>query len=582
MQDRGDNDIQAVEALIDRGEAGQALRCLGPLLQTPPGDGRVFRAAGRALNNLGRLDEAVDAYRRAIDIDPDDIEAFSSLGHVLARKQDNAAAETAWRQALCLNPDDLRSLKGMGRLLAATRRLDDAIRCLLRVTDLAPEDAENWLNLAELLQFRDRLAEATAACRKAAELAPERPDVNAALGQLLQSMGEVEAAEHAYASALQHDPDLKEAAAGRALCLEVMGQRDAGLQALAPFLEESDRPSVVDYAAGRLLAGAGRYDEGLIHLQRAVASSHAERRRNPGPWYALGHVLEKMGRYDEAFDAWHQANRLKPVAFDPDAFAQRVQAIIDWHTRERMASWQTGPLKAGESRPLFIVGMPRSGTTLVEQILACHSGVQAGGERLILETMAARLWNQAQRLGPRDDTDALLLRRKWQSAVGQLRPETLFYTDKFPGNFMHLGLARRLLPEMRVIWCRRNPADTAVSIFSNDFNRNILPWANRLEHIAAVWKAQEDLMSHWQQTMDIPVIQVRYESLVEDFEYQVRNMLNALELTWEPACLKFHESGRLANTASFDQVRRPVYASSIGRYSRFGHNLDPFLAALRS
>jgi len=573
--------IQELEALVDQGCAREAIGDLKRLLDVAPEDARLLRATGRALNNLGRLQEAADAFRRLLEVSANDVEALASLGHVLAASNPKEA-ERALRRALELDPADIRALKGMQRILAGSRRLEDARAYAARVVELEPEEPDNWLNLAELLQFLDRPAEAVAALEAAVERAPERPDVHAALGRVLYSSGEVRGAEQAFAAALRFESTHMEAAAGRALCLDVMGRRHEGLAVLSPMMTRPERAGVVNYAAGRLYAGEGRYQEAHDCLRLAVGSPDPHWRRNPMPWYALGNVLEKLGRYEEAFDAWSQANRLKPAVFELEPFAERVRSIITWHSAERIASWPVDDSDLETPQPLFIVGMPRSGTTLVEQILSCHPAVQAGGERLVLEQMANQLWMEGRNVGPQDEETAETLRRRWAQSLQQLRPGSFFYTEKFPANFMHLGLARRLLPGMRVIWCRRNPPDTALSIFSNDFNRRIVPWANRLEHIAAVWKAHEELMKHWGQVLGVPILQVRYESMVGDFDHRVRELLARLGLPWEPACLRFHESSRVANTASFDQVRQPLYSTSVGRSRRYGKSLDPFVAALDS
>ena len=569
-----------VETLVSQGQPELALAELSSMLAASPQDCRLLGAKARALNNLGRLDEAEAVFRQIIAIDPENIEGLAGLGHVAAAKGDIAAAEHWWQRALQHEPDHVRSLKGLARLMAGSRRPEEACRCLTRVSELEPEDTDNWLNLAELLQFLDRFREAVSACKKAAALEPGRAEVHETLGRLHYSLGDVEDAEQAYAAALRNDPDSQEAASGRALCLDVMGRRDAGLQLLDPYLVAENHLPCVDYAAGRLLSGAGRYEEALACLKKTVSSTDRNWRLNPRPWYALGSVLEKLGEYGEAFDAWSEANRLKPALFREEEFEERVRAIIHWYTKERIASWSGVGADSGVIRPLFIVGMPRSGTTLVEQILDCHPRVHAGGERLVLENMAARLWNQNRRVGTEDPVEAGALRKKWEHSIEELSGQAFYYTDKFPGNFMHLGLARIFLPEMSVIWCRRNAADTALSIFANDFNRHIVPWANSLEHIALVWKAHEKLMQHWLASLGIPVVQVRYESLVENPEDQVRGLLQGLSLAWEPACLRFHENRRFPNTASFDQVRRPLYTSTVGRHRRYGRKLEPFLSAL--
>ena len=174
----------------------------------------------------------------------------------------------------------------------------------------------------------------------------------------------------------------------------------------------------------------------------------------------------------------------------------------------------------------------------------------------------------------------LRLRDEWLAAYGEIEAGASRFTDKYPANFMHLGLAGRLFPDAMVVWCRRDPGDTALSVFANDFNRNIVPWATSLEHIAEVWSAHERLMRHWETTSGLQITRVQYERTVEDIEVVTRGLLEDLGLPWEPACLDFHRSGRLANTASFEQVRRPVYTSSVGRAKPYRDLLQPFYRAV--
>lgn len=578
MPGDGDSEIRRAEALLRAGEPARALASLQPRLASAAPGPAALKVAGRALNNLGRLDEAAAAFRQASELAPEDADSLASLGHVLARQGDGEAAERAWQAALSVAPDHLPALRGLARLYAASRRLPEAAELLRRVTALAPDDPDAWLNLGELCQFLDAAGEAERAYRRAAALAPERADIPAALGRLRYANGRTAAAERAYARALAIDPQLAAAAGGRALCLEVLGRREEGLALLAPLLERSRVPALVEYAAGRLLAGAGRYEEAARRLARAVESDDPDVGRNPAPGYEYGRVLEKLGRYDEAFRAWAAANRLKPAVFDVAAFDRRVAGIIARYPSE--APPAASGAAAATPRPLFIVGMPRTGTTLVEQMLACHPKIEAGGERLILERMAANLWEAHGRAGPAGEEERRSLRRRWRRGIGPVDPAVSYYTDKFPGNFLHLGLARAILPGLEIVWCRREPADAALSIFATDFNRHIVPWATRLEHIAAAWRAQERLMRHWRDTVGLPVTEIRYESLVAEPEPELRRLLDALALEWDPACLEFHASGRLANTASFDQVRQPLYASSIGRARRFAGHLDPFLRAI--
>lgn len=572
--------LDRAESLIADGQSAAAWELLPDLLSSDPPDVRVLMTAGRVLNNLGRVEEAAELLSHAAEIACDDAQTHALLGHVRARLGKDSDAESSWRTALDLDPHHPQALKGLAGLLARSSRVEEAASCLEKVSTVVPDDADNWLNLAELYQFLERPGKAESAFREAISREPHRVEAHGGLARMLFSGGAVRRAARSFRRALELEPDNAELAAGLAVCLDVFGERAEGLALLERWTSSSGGGPAVDYAAGRLLFGQGQEQEALECLQRVTRSDDVRWARNPAVWYWLGTVLERLGRNEDAFDAWTRANMLKPARFDTDAFRRRVAAI------SAIPKGSGALLNVPDAntdkfpRPVFIVGMPRSGTTLVEQILACHPQVQAGGERLEIEDMARRLWSDQERLMPDTASEAEGLRRQWLKAYGSLRDGVTRYTDKYPGNFMHLGLVSGILPEALVIWCRRHPGDTALSIYGNDFNRALVPWATRLEHIAEAWKAQEGLMRHWGAVLDLPILDVRYESLVENFESQVRRLLDFLGLQWEPACLHFHDSARLANTASFDQVRQPLYTTAIGRYLRFGDRLDAFFKAI--
>jgi tetratricopeptide (TPR) repeat protein len=566
---------EAQASLVDRRPA-DALSTLRPLLEAGEEDAAVLNVAARALNNLGRLEDAAGLLRRVLQVDAQDLQALTNLGHVRARSGDAEEASEAWSRALAIQPRHAEALKGLGRLAAEAGRLEAAAGYLGRAADVDPEDADNWLNLAELMQFLERPAAAEAAYRRVVEVAPDRTVALEGLGRLLYSGGRVAEAADAYRSALRLDPSSQVSAAGLALCLEVMGQREEGLAALAPFVDAPDPAPGLDYAAGRLLAGDGRLEESVERLRRSASSGDPDWARNPAPWYSLGGVLDRLGHHEDAFEAWRQANRRKPAHFNPLEFRARADAVVG-HFHDALPGGEKGGV-----RPVFIVGMPRSGTTLIEQMLACHPLVHAGGEQLTLEAMADRLWRDGCRVDTNDADETHRLKEKWLVTYGEIDATATRFTDKYPANFMHLGLAKRLFPEAMIVWCRRDPGDTALSIFANDFNRKIVPWATKLEHIAQVWIAQERLMAHWERTLELPVIRVQYEETVEHLETVARGLLERLGLSWEPRCLEFHRSGRLANTASFDQVRRPVYSSSVGRARPYRSFLEPFYRAIEA
>jgi len=573
----GTGRLAEAERLLSLRRPAEALALLEAHLHDEPGHAAGWCARGRALNNLGRLEEASAAFFRALDIDPASADAWASLGHVLARRGRTSDAVEAWQRALAADPGQARALAGMGAAASAAGRRDEAADWLCRAAEAEPDNADHWINLAQVLQFLERAAEAERAWRRAAA-APGAPAVAwAGLGRLLHGLGRVGDAIPAYREAIAADAADAESRAALALCLEVSGRIEAATAVLAPWAGRPTHPAI-EHAAGRLLAAAGRSGEAVQRIRRSLDEGDAAWRRLPLAWFSLGDALDATGDHLGAFDAWERANSLKPVTFSPEAFRARLAALMQWFSAERVAGWP--PAAAAPLRPVFIVGMPRSGTTLVEQVLACHPAVQPGGERLELDASAAARHAAGRPPAPEDDAEAAALRARWLAGCAAPGVPAARCTDKFPGNLLHLGLVRRLFPEALTVWCRRDPADTAVSIYAHDFNRRIVPWATKLEHIALVHAAQERLMTHWRAVLGLPVLELRYETLLADFEAGVRRLLAFLELPWHEGCLRFHESSRLANTASYAQVRRPLYTTSIGRHARYGARLEPFLRAL--
>jgi hypothetical protein len=238
-----------------------------------------------------------------------------------------------------------------------------------------------------------------------------------------------------------------------------------------------------------------------------------------------------------------------------------------------------------EPRPIFIVGMPRSGTTLVEQILDQHAKVHGGGERLFIEQILRRLEQETGLRNPefvphlsermRKDAGAFYLRQ-----LGALAPKTRHVTDKLPGNFAHVGWIKSILPQAKIIWCRRDPRDTAISIYKHFFGGN-LPYAYDLYEIGRMSAACERLRAHWRTVVpEADMLEVEYERLVADAEGETRRILAFLGLEWQEECRFFHLNRRPVTTASYEQVRRPVYTHSIGAWNRYAAYLAPFEAGM--
>jgi hypothetical protein len=306
--------------------------------------------------------------------------------------------------------------------------------------------------------------------------------------------------------------------------------------------------------------------------------------------FALGKAWMDVGDADRAFAHLSRANRLKRSTFDYDVRAEvrRLGAIP--HGVEALTQRSIGPGIASEA-PVFVVGMPRSGTTLVEQILASHPDVCGGGELTAFQDATRETLREAGlspgaqagriRLEAHSRFDPAKLGRAYLGRVAHLAAGKARLVDKLPGHFQNLGLISLALPNARIIHCRRDPADTCLSCYATNFAAP-KPFAYDLAELGQYYRAYAALMAHWRRALPPErMLEVRYEDVLEDLEGQARRLVAFCGLEWNPACLRFHETRRPVLTASVNQVRRPLYGSSQGRWRAYETHLRPLLEALR-
>jgi Tfp pilus assembly protein PilF len=327
-------------------------------------------------------------------------------------------------------------------------------------------------------------------------------------------------------------------------------------------------------------------------VQRALhASDHrADATGRPMLHFAASSLLDRMGHYTEAFEQARFGNeilRTSSPAHDPQAHGRWVTRKVDYFSRELV---QSLPRATHDSRrPIFILGMPRSGTSLVEQILGRHPRVHPGGElqslRLVAKNSTDADWAAGESYPHHFDDLSLAranrLAAQYLSDIDAIDKTAAHVTDKQPLNFLILDLVELLFPRSRVIHCVRNPLDTCLSCYLTNFE---VPNAFKFDlgHLGAYYRDYQRLMEHWRQVLTVPILDVRYEDLVLDTRGQVRRVLEFLDLPWDDHCLRYYESERTVRTASLDQVRKPIYTSSIGRWKHYEQHLAPLIAALGS
>lgn len=454
---------------------------------------------------------------------------------------DTAGAFEAFRQSARINPRVAAPYVGLARLLSRNHQRADALACLDRAVACEPGNPAIWIIRGQTLSQDGQLEAAKSAYEKALDLDGGAIRAALGLGAVHEDLGDRAGAARIYQNLLARVPDGAEAIAG---LLGVSG----GDTLAAAIALATDR-----------IQAAPDADAALIG-------------------YALGKTLAKTGDHAGAFRAWADANgarRRFAGPFDRAAFDARIDRLVEIFSPaffEERRGWGDP-----SARPVFIVGLPRSGTTLTEQILSGHPDVFGAGELDLLTDMATGTPDRLGRADPPWPETAPELTRAHVAGIagdhlarlaGLAPAEAGRVIDKQPLNFWHLGLVAITFPNARIIHCTRDMRDNGLSIFAENFTPE-QRWATDLSDIVHYWRGYQRLMAHWQETLPIQMIDNPYEAMVADLETAAQNLVSFLGLPWDARCLAFHEHERAVQTPSRWQVRQPVYATSVGRWRHY-------------
>jgi tetratricopeptide (TPR) repeat protein len=572
--DHSDTHTDLGDALLALGEPVAALASFRRAAALVPGDPGVHARLGDALLATHAPSEASDSYREAIVRDPANAALHVNLGIAERGAGNLETARAAFERATELAPGLAEAHDGLGSVLFEVGRHAEAIRAYGEAVRVRADYAPAHANLGVALLYRGEFAAAASSFERALALEPGRPGVEAHLAAALQQLGRSSEASARAARALEHAPDT----AAPHLVLASL-DADAGCfdAARARILEalrvEPDSPEALAALANlRRLSAAD--DAWLAAAERVAAGSLPAARRVP-LWYALGKYHDDTGDVERAFESYRTANELERSLRPPHdrAYLTRtVDAVIRAFTRRWIDAVQAAA--QGSRRPVFVIGMPRSGTTLVEQILASHPEVHGAGELTYWDTSAAREWPALV------DMDAAptavgRLGTGYLALLDRLAPAAARVIDKLPMNFLLAGLIHAALPDARFIHIERDPADTCLSIYFQHFYVTH-SYANDLGDLAHCYREYERLMAHWRSLLPAEAIhELRYEDLVASPEASSRRLVEFIGLDWDRRCLDYHENARPVLTASRWQVRQPLSSSAIGRASRYARWIGP-------
>jgi len=525
---------------LKSGQVQAAMPLLLEAMQMDPTHFDAHLALGSALIASGRFADASQILARAVSLRPDSPEAWRDLGIAYDRQSLHEHAMEAFRRAVELEPKLKDTLTRLGELYVMYSRMEEASDIFERAADLNSNNTNSRLLRSDAHLLRGDMPGAEQWARNAVAVEPGSAAAHGMLGSLLYAQGRFDEAAESYENSLRLDPGMVRCWLGLTQCRKFTANDRSVLNRIFAILQRGD---------------LNEADRATLH-------------------FALGKIYDDGGDYANAMEQFDAANRLraKDLRFDRARFAALVDRNIRYFTKDFIASCSA--LAVPDPKPLFIVGMYRSGTTLVEQIISSHPDVAAGDELTVWGPADLELDFNTGKFDPNRVRPAIA---KYLSVLRNIGPSAARVTDKLPFNCFRLGAIHALLPNARIIHCLRDPIDTCLSIYSNQFRARV-NFAARKDDLAFAYRQYLRMMDHWREVLPAErFMEVQYERLIADREAETRRLIAFAGLEWNDKCLRPEENTRSINTASAWQARQPVYATSMQRWKRY----EPWLGELR-
>lgn len=633
-------------ALVAQGKRHEAIKYWKKAINAKPAFDKAWSNIGNALREEGNLKASREACEKAVEINPDNPQAWSNLGNARRDLGDPKAAEECYRRsaaimpnyadahnnlAVCLidqhryeealaaaryaiafRPDYAEAYANMSLIQRELGNLEEAEAAAQKAVTLTPDSPAHYLDLSDVLFMADRYDEAEAALKKARDLSPDSPRVLVKLAAVLDRANRPEEALEVIDKALEKAPDYIDLYMRKAGIYFINNMLDEAEKEIARILKQKPDTGAAYGVLAEIQQSRGDMDASLKTVRKALKinpknpqfyhtlakckkftktdpdfkamAELAKDEKKLGKLgaanlhFALFEAYEDIGDYRKAFAHLKAGNDLKneTVSYDPESSRSAIELLKKTYTKKFIDGYKGRGHKS--SQPVFIVGMPRSGTTLTEQIISSHPDVFGAGE-LVTMTVVDR--NNPAMTPER----AAAMGKEYVDRVVKRYPEIRkrkHFTDKMPGNFIRLGEISCILPNAKIIHCRRDPIDTCLSNYKQMFARGQY-WSYDLENLADQYHHYENIMEHWRKVLPPgQMLEIDYEETVGDLETQARRMIEFIGLPWNDKCLAPHKQKRTVLTASKTQVIKPVYKSSVKAWKRYEKELQPLIRALKS
>ena len=546
--------ISPVISLYSKGQIIEALETLNTLISDNPNEPVLYNIAGTCYAGLGKMDEAINSYEQALKIKPDFSIAHDNLGNALRITGQFEKAVASHKRALMIKPGDAYAHNNLGIIFNETGQFEAAVESFEQALKINPNYAEAHNNLGVIFNKIGKSDAAFKSFERALKINPNYAEAHNNLGTTHRGIGQLEAALESYERAAKINPNF--ASAHRHIS------------------------SMKQYQAG---------DIQIDLMERLLSNPELNNADRMQLCFALSKVNEDLGKQEEMFKYLHEGNRLRKEALN---YSIDKDKRLDSITRELFSAQSSAVKLPTYSRlstikPIFIVGMPRSGTSLVEQILASHTNVHGAGELNTISKLIIPIINESMDKGASHQqsliskNDINTIRNGYLDSLFSLNVAEDIITDKMPLNFRWIGFILSAFPEAKIIHLSRDPRATCWSIYKKYFSSIGNGYAYNLDDLAGFYHLYTDLMTFWHQCFPNKIYDICYEDLTKNQEDESRKLLEYCELNWEQQCLYFHKTKRAVTTASAIQVRKKMYQGSSDAWKQHKKYLEPLLRSLK-
>ena len=545
---------------------------------------------GIALAKQGKSDDAIKQFETAIQLHPKYAEANFELANIYKYKGEANKAIQYYQKTLSLNPSLLHAIYNLAETYRSCGDLKQAINSYEQVIAIDNQYVDAYCGLASALIGSFKFDRTIELLKSSIKRLPETNCLYFYLALAYQEQGDTENAYKFFTKTLSIDKNHIDAKIGLAGILAVQGDYEKAGRELEDILHmhPDNSSAIICYCMYAHQFGASNIaiEIGSKHLH----NSHLTNTTRSKLLFALANLHEKQCDLDTAFELYHQGNQLRNAPYDEAGYRGMFNALIKSFNQELFFQHRENnkPDNNNTVTPIFIVGMPRSGTSLAEQILASHPDVYGAGELPDIGNMVNRLASKVgtsirypESISDITKSELNQLANSYIELLANKVGNEKFVTDKMPLNAIHLGFISLLFPNARIIHCTRDPRDTCLSCYFKNFSGEHA-YAYSLDSLGKFYRMYEQLMEHWNRVLPNPIFELSYEEIVENTEKSIREMINFCDLEWNDACLNFHKTKRTVATASHDQVRKRMYSSSVGRWKSYEKHLDELIAALKS